>query len=130
VLLVEDDAAVRQITAALLAADGAGVTAVEDGVAALGLLRSAEPFDLLLSDVALPRQLSGLDVVRAARALRPRLPALLASGYVAAEAEMVGGWPERVLLLRKPYRHAELLAAIAATLRPTSGQAALAGAES
>ncbi len=119
VLLVEDDAAVRETTELLLREGGAAVTTAADGAAALALLEGGAVFDLLLSDVVLPGWLSGIDVVEAAAALRPGLPALLASGYAAPARELGRALPDGVTLLHKPYRRADLLDAIAATLSRT-----------
>jgi CheY-like chemotaxis protein len=112
VLLVEDDAAVRETTAELLRNHGAAVTTAGDAPAALELLGGRQGFDLLLSDVVLPGALSGIDVVEAAAALRPGLPALLASGYAAPAQELGRPLPAGVRLLQKPFRSAELLDAI------------------
>jgi CheY-like chemotaxis protein len=121
VLLVEDDPEVREATELLLQDDGAIVVTAENAFAALALLESDMAFDLLLSDVVLPGGLSGIDVVEAAAAdLRPDLPALLASGYVAPAQELGRSLPFGVILLRKPYRHIDLLDAIASTLNPAS----------
>lgn len=122
VLLVEDDPDVCEITAGLLEDDGAAVTVAVDGPAALAQLRGPAPFDLLLSDVVLPGGLSGIDVVEQAAALRPALPALLASGYAAPTHEVGRAVPDGVTLLCKPYRHSDLMAAIHATLAGESGR--------
>ena len=123
ILYVEDDDAVRQTAQAMLARDGATVTPAATGAEALAWLRGGERFDLVLSDVLLPGGMSGLDVVAEARSLRPGLPALLASGYVGADATASDGLPSLdrphppgVRLLRKPFRRTELLDAINATL--------------
>jgi CheY-like chemotaxis protein len=123
VLLVEDDEAVCETTAALLTDSGAVVTTTGDAPAALALLRGAQGFDLLLSDVVLPGALSGLDVVEAARTLRPGLAALLASGYAAPAQELGRPVPDGARLLHKPYRSAELLDAIRAALAPSRAAA-------
>jgi signal transduction histidine kinase/CheY-like chemotaxis protein len=122
VLLVEDDPAVCETTAALLLEQGAAVTTAGDGAAALALLRGKQGFDLLLSDVVLPGALSGLDVVEAAAALRPGLAALLASGYAAPAQELGRPVPPGARLLHKPYRCAELLDAIGTALAPASAR--------
>lgn len=116
VLLVEDDAEVRETTDMLLREDGCFVTTAIDAAAAIAWLDSGEPFDLLLTDVVLPGGLSGLDVVESAAALRPGLPALLASGYAAPAQDLGRPLPAGVILLRKPYRHTDLMDAIAGTL--------------
>lgn len=116
VLLVEDDVDVRETTDLLLSESGAIVTTAEDAAAAIARLDSPAQFDLLLSDVVLPGGLSGLDVVETASTLRPGLPALLASGYAAPAQDLGRPLPAGVILLRKPYRHDDLMEAIGNTL--------------
>ena len=65
ILLVEDDPSIREITAIGLRQAGFTVETAADGQAGLGRF-AAEPFDLILLDVMLPR-LDGLEVCRAIR---------------------------------------------------------------
>ncbi|QMV63636.1 response regulator [Pseudomonas berkeleyensis] len=80
ILLVEDDDVVRTLTVEVLQEFGYRVHALRDGASALELLRSDQPFDLLMSDIGLPG-MDGRELVEAARQLRPTLPVLFASGY-------------------------------------------------
>jgi two-component system, cell cycle sensor histidine kinase and response regulator CckA len=60
---------------------GYRVTAETDPIAALAALRAApETFDLLLTDLTMPA-MSGLELLREARQVRPDLPVVLATGY-------------------------------------------------
>jgi len=81
VLLVEDEASVRSVTAERLRELGYAVLEAEDGVAALTLLRSVSHVDLLVTDVGLPNGLNGRQVAEAARERRPDLPVLFVTGY-------------------------------------------------
>jgi PAS domain S-box-containing protein len=80
VLVVDDDAMVAAVTQRVLERYGYRVTVQTSGVEALALLQG-DPgqFDLVLTDYTMP-QLTGLDLARAARQLRPDLPILLTSG--------------------------------------------------
>ena len=80
VLLVEDDDIVRMLTAEILEEFGYSVEACSDASSALAFLRQGETVDLLMSDVGLP-DLDGHELAEAARALRPDLAVLFASGY-------------------------------------------------
>ena len=66
VLIADDDADIRDLVAFKLTQGGHQVTAVEDGMAALRVLRE-QPLDLVLLDIRMPG-MSGLDVCRAVRA--------------------------------------------------------------
>jgi CheY-like chemotaxis protein len=80
--------------------------------AALDALAGGEPFDLLLSDVALGPGLRGTELAQRAREHRPTLPVLLMSGY-AAEADA----PADVPLLRKPFTREALADAVVRATR-------------
>ena len=114
VLLVEDDAAVREIAGGLLRDLGCQVTTAENGPSALEALREGVAFDLLMSDVVMPGGVSGVDLARVVSAERPDMAVLLTTGYAgdrldAAPADLP--WP----VLRKPFQ-IDQLADIAATL--------------
>jgi DNA-binding response OmpR family regulator len=66
VLVADDDADIRDLVAFKLAQSGHQVTAVEDGMAALRVVRE-QPLDLVLLDIRMPG-MSGLDVCRELRA--------------------------------------------------------------
>ncbi|WP_293474663.1 ATP-binding protein [Phenylobacterium sp.] len=111
VLLAEDDAQVAELVEDLLRDLGHHVRRTEHADAALVVLRSPEPFDLLLTDLIMPGDKSGVDLARMAVALRPGLPVILSSGYtgeVLSAAEDTP-WP----LLRKPYGSEQLARCIA-----------------
>jgi signal transduction histidine kinase/CheY-like chemotaxis protein len=114
-LVVEDQTEVRTQIADALNEIGHTVMEAGDGMAALKLLESGEPLDLLITDVGLPG-LSGLELAEAARASRPNLPILLITGYVGKALE-----PSRLArnmeVLRKPFTLDELAARVQALLK-------------
>ena len=96
---------------------GYEVTDVGDGPSALQLLRMGAPFDLLLTDVVLPKDMSGVEIAREAQALIPSLKVLLTSGY-SEEVFQTHGRPKGdTPLLRKPFRRRELSEAVRQALR-------------
>ncbi len=109
VLLVEDDADVREVLMESLAASGWEVTQAEDGAAACAVLEGDVPLDILVTDVVMPGMVSGVALVRAAARLRPELPVLLISGYPTATLAAQGAEEAEMNLLRKPFTHGELL---------------------
>ena len=110
VLIVEDEAAVREAAADMLREGGWRVIAAKDAHAALTVLETGETVDVLFSDVVMPG-MNGVRLAQAAQRLRPGLPVLLTSGY-AGEA-LVGEEPA-YQVLSKPYERAELLARLGA----------------
>lgn len=78
-MVVDDEEDLRRIIARMLSAQGEIVEAA-DGAEAVRLLRQRTP-DLLLLDVTLP-DVSGLDVLKEARAIAPNLPVLMLTGQL------------------------------------------------
>ena len=89
-------------TADMLVDLGYEVIEAQSGEEALRLLRDGAAPDLLVTDHLMPG-MSGAELAREARALRPGLPILLVSGY----AEVDGIAPD-LPRLTKPFRNAEL----------------------
>ena len=100
VLIVEDEELVREIAVLEFADAGYDVLEAADGAAAVALLESGAGIDLLFTDIRLPGQIDGWDIAERARALRPDLPVIYATGFIAEEAAPVGGGR----LFHKPYR--------------------------
>jgi DNA-binding NtrC family response regulator len=112
VLLVEDQAIVREHMEAQLRDLGHEVVAAPDATTALAALRADSDIGLLLTDLVLPGGIGGRDLAAAARRLRPGLPILLASGHGDGAAEGEEGLP----ILAKPYRRRDLAAMITRAL--------------
>jgi CheY-like chemotaxis protein len=108
ILLVEDDAAVRDFAAMLLADAGHKVIKVPNGDIALILLREGAPADVLFTDVVMFGELDGFAMAEEAKRLRPELRILYATAFPGF-ARVTN--PEKLHgpLLMKPYRPARLL---------------------
>lgn len=104
ILLVDDDSAVRHVTQTMLTELGCEVAALGDALAAIALLRTPAPFDLLLADFAMP-ELNGAELMRHAAQLRPALPTIIITGY--ADVEPLDAVPA-ASLLQKPFRREQL----------------------
>jgi PAS domain S-box-containing protein len=111
ILLVDDNPVVRATTAALLDELGHIVTDAASASDGMSLLNASdEAFDLLVTDYAMP-QTSGTEMIRQARALASRLPAILITGY--ADGDMIANRPSDVVVLNKPFARDQLIGAIA-----------------
>jgi PAS domain S-box-containing protein len=87
VLYVDDDEALVFLVERLLKRKGFVVTTFTDPLEAQAALQArAADFDLLVTDYNMPGY-SGVDLLRAAKAIRPDMPVALASGYVTPEIE-------------------------------------------
>ena len=118
VLLIEDEADVREQLARLLEAHGFGVIpAASTADARLVLANRRAEVHAIVSDVIMPGE-TGIDFSEWMRATHPDLPILLISGHTGTapdrEARSLGGLP----LLRKPFSGAELTERIQQLLAP------------
>jgi len=112
VLVVEDRESLRRMLERALAEEGHAVVAVDDAPPALAALASAGGFDLVLTDLKLPEG-SGLDVVAAARALRPPPPVVVMTAYGTVGAAVAAMKLGAADFLEKPVEIAELYRRVA-----------------
>jgi PAS domain S-box-containing protein len=109
ILVVEDEAPVRELVCNLLAEHGYKILQAESGVKALDLWKSSKDrIDLLLTDLVMPDRLNGRELAEKLWAERPNLKVIFSSGY---SAEVVGN--DFVLrrglnYLQKPYHPQKL----------------------
>jgi CheY-like chemotaxis protein len=100
VLIVDDDVEVADLTGQLLEGCGYAVKLVHRAKAALDLLHTGEPIDLIFSDIMMPGGMNGVQLAEEVRRRFPRLPILLATGYSEAMPEATAkGLP----IIAKPY---------------------------
>ncbi|HVV33993.1 MAG TPA: ATP-binding protein, partial [Vitreimonas sp.] len=112
VLLVDDDAMVREALALQLEDEGFETVVATDAHHALELIDGGLEFDLLLTDVVMPRGMNGAELAAEVRRRLPHVRSILSTGY--AEQDVA---PRGALLLRKPYTVQELFAALRSALR-------------
>ena len=105
VLLVEDDPDVQLVTVEALRFMGYSVLTADEGNAALQILRRDPEIDILFTDVVMPKGMSGTELLEQARALRPELKVLIASGYARGQLPVI---PQGCDFLSKPYRIEQL----------------------
>ncbi len=103
VLLVEDDALVAETLAAQLQEAGFAVHTAADAAQALTILESGAAVDCMVTDLSMPG-LNGLGLIGRAQKARPRLPAILLTGYAEDSAALAvsGAVSGSFSLLRKP----------------------------
>ena len=99
-----------------LAEAGFATAGAEDASHALAYLDQGRAADALITDFSMPG-MNGLDLIREVHRRRPTLPAILLTGHVGGiAAAPFGAMGERVTVLQKPVRPAELAARLAACM--------------
>ncbi len=83
ILIVDDEAPIREVLSTFLNDIGYETYAVADGESAIEWLGQEQP-DLILLDVRMPG-MSGLEVLRNARQIYPNMPVIMISGYTDEE---------------------------------------------
>ncbi|HET9464751.1 MAG TPA: response regulator [Gemmatimonadales bacterium] len=107
ILVVDDEGAVRRFAARVLERAGYCVFEARDGAEALELVEQGGRFDVVVSDIVMPR-LNGVELMQALSTSKPELPVILMSGYATgALAEL--GISAPCAILAKPFPAERLL---------------------
>jgi PAS domain S-box-containing protein len=117
ILLVDDDAAVREVTARMLRDMGYDVREAGSGGAALDLLAREPRIALSVMDYAMPG-MNGAEVAQEVHKRRPELPVLFITGYADLMA-LKGVGEDRIV--QKPFHEADLASKIGRTLHEAYG---------
>ena len=120
VLAVDDDKIVRQILRIILTRHNLPNAVAEDGVQAIAEWEKNGPYDLVISDIVMPNDVSGIDLARRLRATHPELPIIFITGYspdhAGAQNLNLPGRVPRVIL--KPFAIEALVDAMHDALAP------------
>ena len=102
VLIVEDDAELRSLTAALLEDEHLATIECESAEAALALMLMGEcEVSMIFADVRLPGAMDGVDLAWEVKQRWPKLPVILTSGQPCERARQL---PPGVAYLQKPWQ--------------------------
>ncbi|HYD28713.1 response regulator [Brevundimonas sp.] len=123
VLVVDDDDAVREVTAGLLTDLGYNVVEAGSGGAALDIIERHDGISAVVLDFAMPG-MNGADLARELRARRPRVPILFATGY--ADAKALTGVGDHQIV-HKPFVQAELARKLSRSFVAAQGPASVFG---
>jgi signal transduction histidine kinase/CHASE3 domain sensor protein len=117
VLVVEDEAAVREIAVTILRDLGYQVVEAADAEEALLVFgEQAARIDLLLTDVVLPGKLRGRALAEQITAVRPQVKVLFMSGYTENAIVHHGRLDDGVHLISKPFKREQLAQKVAEVL--------------
>ncbi|MES2302211.1 MAG: response regulator [Pseudomonadota bacterium] len=105
VLIVEDEALVRELAVDEFTDAGFAVAEAASGDEALAILNRGETFDVLFTDVRMPGAVDGWELGRRACEIIPGIRVIYATGY----AEMTRPLSDAEQFLSKPYRCAQVV---------------------
>src|SRR5581483_9154750 len=110
ILLVEDESGIRDAVTRYLLSLGYDVSVANKGAEGLELA-GKRPFDILVSDVVMPR-MNGQELLEQFRKLQPNASALLISGYTGKALGNQATIPEGAAFMQKPFSLPHLTARI------------------
>ncbi|HEY0181374.1 MAG TPA: CHASE3 domain-containing protein [Rhodopila sp.] len=117
ILVVEDEAGVREIAVAILRSLGYRVLEAPDGDEGLLVFGAhASEIDMLLTDVVLPGRVRGREMAERITAMRPEVKVLFMSGYTENSIVHHGRLDDGVQLLGKPFKREQLARKVAEVL--------------
>lgn len=117
ILVVEDNDNVRDVILRQLTMLGYETVHAICGSAALEIIQGDEHLDVLLTDMVMPGELQGQQLVKEAQQARPDMPVLLMSGY--ADQVAAGSVEGAAGRLAKPFSIHDLAAALRNALHPS-----------
>lgn len=112
ILVVEDDALIREFVAEALRDEGFDVIQASTGEEALTWCKQRVA-DVLVTDIRLPGKIDGWQIAERCREHDPELPVIYATGFSPVEARPVPG----SVSLQKPYEPDEMVRAVKALAR-------------
>lgn len=109
ILLVEDNVSVADFVRTALSRQGFEIVTAGSTDTAIEAFETAGPFDLLVTDIAIPGSMQGPRLAQHFKRSQPRLPVIFISGYSFGLEAQEAGLRETDILLTKPFRLAELV---------------------
>jgi DNA-binding NtrC family response regulator len=123
ILIVDDDEAICALLAQSLAKPGRHIQTTTDDAEALALAASSH-FDVVLSDVNLNSSRTGIDVLKAFRALAPRTQVILMTGFGTVESAVEGVRAGAFDYISKPFDVKDVIATVDRAMTSASEQPA------
>jgi CheY-like chemotaxis protein len=114
ILLAEDDARAREISALVLQTEGYSVSMASNGTEALEMLILDPEVEMLVSDINMPGGIDGIELARRVQQSLAPLRIILLSAY---PRDSFTDFPDNVAFLSKPYDRRALLNAVGTSFR-------------
>lgn len=119
-LVVDDEATIRNFLGRVLEREGYAVTSACDGIEALDILSQTQ-IDLMLSDIRMD-QLDGVDLLKQARRAYPDLAVLLLTGHATVDSAVAALRHGALNYLLKPVKNEEIVEAVHLALEEQAHQ--------
>jgi CheY-like chemotaxis protein len=116
ILVVDDEEGILDLILSILKDKGCRATSAVNGDVALVILEQGLPFQLLITDIAMPGLLDGYALARKARELRPEMQIIYMTGFAGMANIRSRGAPYGQTII-KPWTTQVLLAAVASVIR-------------
>jgi len=116
ILVADDDEAILELILTILRDEGYRVTPAINGDVALVILQQRLPFQLLITDIAMPGLLDGYALARKARELRPEMQIIYMTGFASMASVRSRGAPYGEMII-KPWTTQRLLDAVGSIVR-------------
>jgi CheY-like chemotaxis protein len=110
ILVVEDEARIREIAVETLREAGHHVLEAARGDEAMQLFEEHPEIDLVFTDIVMPQGIDGFKIADMVKVRRPAVKILYATGFEHRVRDFLGVVHGRIL--RKPYRQSDLLQAV------------------
>jgi len=115
ILIVDDEEGMRRLLARVLAKEGYQTVAVANGADALRQIASADPFDLVVTDIHMP-EMNGLDLLRQVKEYDPSLPIIVITAYGTVENAVQALRAGAYDYIAKPFENDEIKLTVAKAL--------------
>ncbi|MCC6487999.1 MAG: response regulator [Candidatus Hydrogenedentes bacterium] len=112
ILVVDDEAVIRELLSDILEDDGYPVETTHNGPSALDLLRKRDDFVLLFTDIMMP-DMDGIQLIREARKIRPTLIPIVMTGFATLETARAAVKEGAYDYVLKPFSLSEVKLAVA-----------------
>ena len=122
ILLIDDEAAIRELASETLQGLGYDVVCAEDGASGLAALGRTPRVDLVITDIGLPGGLNGRQVAEAIRAIKPQLPVLFITGYAEQSALGPALLRSGMEIMTKPFALNDFARRVRHMLRQPAGE--------
>jgi CheY-like chemotaxis protein len=112
ILIVDDEDALLEIASTCLSELGYSVLTAADGVSAKRLIEERDDIALLLTDIIMPGELTGVELAECATKIKPSIRIIYCSGFPTEALTERNITLAEDSLLRKPYQRAELISIV------------------